>query len=420
MYYKLTMVDAYIMNAVVEGYRFDEGIHVPDEFIEQLVVWEALWFLVPAFRILIRDPGGGYLDYRHLGNVVVKIGLEEGNRRTFDMAVADFRDTKQEGFYRPSAVSLGMVGMGMLGAWLLEKKNRAWNNKSASEVAQEVVNTEAENYRRVNPYLEFDSDVDRSADRRDYLQLGTSNAMFLSYLVDSAFSGRPRQHDFFTWIESGAGDRIPIKFYFKSFSRLEDQEVSFRFQYTPDHEDLNRAMSDNGYMDRETRTIPLLWFQLLSRNSVADFHSSVIDRRWFDLKSLSVKKERVSNLDEFTGGKTKNSIVSLILKNDEGQLSNFQNEGTKHSPNQPGLWGGRFRRTRMLRKLLVAIPGCTDLRVGQKVRVIMPTGYGDMFNAISGDWIIGELIHLYSALGRHYFIKAVLVSSRLKSEVREA
>jgi len=416
--YRLAIVDLYVMNALVEGYRFDEGIHVPDEFVEEVAVWEAIWFLTPSFKAIIRDPGAAYLDYRHLGNVVVQLGLEEGNRRVFDLAITDFRNIRQEGFYRPSAVSLGMVGVGMLGAWLLEKKNRAWKNKSASEVAREVINTEVENYRRINPYLDFDLLVTDSSDRRDYLQLGTSNAVFLNYLADSAFGGKPRKHDFFTWIDSGSGGRIPTRFSFVSFSHLEKQEVSFRFQYTPEPDDLEKAMNDNGYMDRKTATIPLLWFELVSRNSISDFHSSVIDRRWFDLKSLSVKQERISDLDRFDTGRVKNNIVSLVLKRDQSQLTNFQNEGAKRSPSQPGLWGGKFRRTRLLRKLLVAIPGCTDLRVGQKVRVILPGGYGDMFEAVSGDWIVGEMIHLYSAIGRHYFIKAVLVSSRLKSEER--
>ena len=54
-YYDESFVSVYIMNAFEEGYRLDDGIKVNNEWIEDIYVWEALWFMIPAFKVKFTD-----------------------------------------------------------------------------------------------------------------------------------------------------------------------------------------------------------------------------------------------------------------------------------------------------------------------------------------------------------------------------
>jgi hypothetical protein len=68
----------------------------------------------------------------------------------------------------------------------------------------------------------------------------------------------------------------------------------------------------------------------------------------------------------------------------------------------------------------VVIPGVKEIEVGDKVRVVMPSGHFDVAEPVSGDWIVGEVIHMWSSVGRNYLKKLLLVSDALKVEKLDA
>jgi hypothetical protein len=93
-------------------------------------------------------------------------------------------------------------------------------------------------------------------------------------------------------------------------------------------------------------------------------------------------------------------------------------DGAKVSVHGTTVEKGIFEKARTLCKVNVVIPGVSAVGVGSRVRVIIPDGYSDVINALSGDWIVGGITHIWSSKGKNYFKKLTLVSDALKSEIK--
>jgi len=419
--YEFSPVDVWIMNSVEEGYHFDNACRVPGEWVEEIVIWEGLWYIVPACKVRVTDFGMNYLSYRNIGNVVVGIGLDKSKMVTFDMAVAAVKDAMLEQTIRPTAVSVGMVGYGMPGVWLVGKGFKGYGEKNASKVVSEFVeDVVLDNYSKVCKVLRWEEEMHTSYDKKYYLQGGRSGFSFLGYLRDCARS-RVGEQDYFVWFSPRVnGGGIGWKLNFKSFSELKKQDVKCYLEYVIDGRRWDEAWENYGYLkETEVKVVPFMWYEILGRNTVADTMKARFVKYGFDLAKLEVKKIIVDKVGEILGKKVRSNVVASVLSKARDMVTEVVNEGSIDMRDRTFPDVGLFQKCKMLRKWCVAVPGVSDIEVGDKVRVIFPDGYGEICEALSGEWIVGGVVHLWSNPGRNYLKKLVLVSDAWKSEKKE-
>lgn len=422
--YQSSPIDVWLMNAVEEGYRFDEVCRVSDEWVEEIVVWEGLWYIVPACKVRITDFGMNYLSYRSIGNVVVSIGLDRSKMVMFDMAVASVRDTTLEHTTRPTAVSVGMMGYGMPGVWLVSKGFKGYGEKSASKVVKDFVEEVVlSNYRKICGVLKWGEDVQDSYDKKYYLQSGRSGFSFLGYLRDCARS-RYGEQDYFVWfspvVNSNGSSGMSWKLNFRSFSEMKKQDVKCYLEYVIDGKTWDEAWENYGYLkERGVKVVPFMWYEIVGRSAVSDTMKAKFVKYRFDLSKLEVSKVVVNKVNEVLGKRVRSNVIASVLSKVEDMVTEVVNEGGIDTMDKTFPDTGVFQKCRMLRKWCVVVPGVSDLEVGDKVRVIFADGYGDVAEALSGEWIVGEVVHLWSNPGRNYLKKLVLVSDTWKSERKE-
>jgi len=420
--YEFSPIDVWLMNAVEEGYRFDDVCRVSDEWVEEVVVWEGLWYIVPVCKLRITDFGMSYLSYRSIGNVVVGVGLDRSRMVVFDMAVDSVKDTTLEHTVRPTAVSVCMMGYGMIGLWLISKGFRGYGERNGSGVVRDFVREVVlSNYERICSELRWEEDVEDSYDRKNYLQGGRSGLSFLGYLRDCAKS-RGGDQDYFVWFAprvSGSGG-VGWKLNFRSLSEMGKQDVKCYLEYVVDGEKWDEAWENYGYLkERGVKVVPFMWYEILGRSVVSDTMKIKFVKYGFDLSKLSVNKVVVDDVGKVLGKKVRSNVVASMLSKVGNMVTEVVNEGSVDMRDRTFPDTGVFQKCRMLRKWCVIVPGVSEIEVGDKVRVLFPDGYGEMCEALSGDWIVGGVVHLWSNLGRNYLKKLVLVSDTWKSERKE-
>jgi hypothetical protein len=334
------------------------------------------------------------------------------------MAVAAVKDAMLEQTIRPTAVSVGMVGYGMPGVWLVGKGFRGYGEKNASKVVSEFVeDVLLGNYSRICKVLRWEEEMHTSYDKKYYLQGGRSGFSFLGYLRDCARS-RVGEQDYFVWFSPRVnGGGIGWKLNFKSFSELKKQDVKCYLEYVIDSEKWDEAWENYGYLkEREVKVVPFMWYEILGRNTVADTMKARFVKYGFDLVKLQVQKVVVDKVEEILGKKVRSNVIASVLSKAGDMVTEVVNEGSIDMMDRTFPDTGVFQKCRMLRKWGVVVPGVSEIGVGDKVRVMFPGGYGEMCEALSGDWIVGGVVHLWSNPGRNYLKKLVLVSDAWKSE----
>jgi len=424
--YQASPIDVWVMNAVEEGYRFDEVCRVSDEWVEEIVVWEGLWYIVPACKVRITDFGMNYLSYRSIGNVVVNVGLDRSKMVMFDMAVASIRDTTLEHTIRPTAVSMTLMGYGMPGVWLVSKGFKGYGEKSASNVVKCFVDEVVlSNYRKICSVLKWGEEVQDSYDKKYYLQGGRSGFSFLGYLRDCARS-RYGEQDYFVWFSpmvnsNGGSNGLSWKLNFKSFGEMKKQDVKCYLEYVIDPKRWDEAWENYGYLKEDgAKVVPFMWYEIVGRSTVSDTMKAKFVKYGFDLSKLEVNKVVVNKANELLGKRVRSNVIASVLSKVEDMVTEVVNEGGIDTMDKTFPDTGIFHKCRMMRKWCVVVPGVSDIEVGDKVRVMFADGYGDFTESLSGDWIVGEIVHLWSNPGRNYLKKLVLVSDTWKSERKEA
>ncbi len=422
MGYGFSPVDVWVMNAVEEGYRFEDVCRVDEEWVEEIVIWEGLWYIVPACRVRVTDFGMNYLSYRSMGNMVVSMGLDRSKMVMFDMAVVSMKDATLQHTTRPTTTSISMLGYGMPGVWLVGRGFKGFGERSASDVVKKFVCEEVKvNYQGVCGVLRWEEEVQGSVDKKCYLQGGRTGFSFLGYLRDCA-KGVDGDQDYFVWFSPSVGGErgIAWKLNFKSFSELRKQDVKCYLEYVIDPKRWDEVWENGGYLkEGYIKVVPFLWYEVLKSNVAIDTMKARFVKYTFDLSKLTVNKKVVDKVPELLGKKVRSNIIASVMNKTDGMVTKVINEGKVVDVSETHPAVGLVQKCRMLRKWSVVIPGVVDLQVGDKVRVIFPDGYGDMCEALSGDWIVGEQVHLWANTGRNYLKKLVLVSDVWKCERKE-
>jgi len=368
--------------------------------------------------VRITDFGMNYLSYRSIGNVVVSIGLDRSKMVTFDMAVSSIKDTTLEHVIRPTAVSVSMLGYGMPGVWLVSKGFRGYGEKNASKVVKEFVEDMVlDSYSRICKMLGWEEDVHDSWEKKYYLQGGRSGFSFLGYLRDCA-RGRSGEQDYFVWFSPRVdGGRVGWKLNFKSFSELKSQDVKCYLEYVVDPQRWDEVWENGGYLNEDSvKVVPFMWYEIVGRNSALDTAKVRFAKYNFDLANLQVRRVVVDKVADIIGKKIRSNVVASMLSKAKDIVTEVVNEGSVDAGDRTFPDTGLFQKCRMLRKWAVVVPGVSDLGVGDKVRVVFSDGFGEVCEALSGDFLIGGIVHLYANPGRHYLKKLLLVSDVWKSE----
>ena len=267
--------------------------------------------------------------------------------------------------------------------------------------------------------LEWEWDIDDSLDKKVYLQAGRSGSSFLAYLRDSA-KGVNGAQDYFAWFSPVRSGKIGWRFCFKSWEDLKKQDVKFRLEYLIEGPKWDEVWDNGGYLSGSSvKVIPFLWYELMSKNTAVGTMRKKFADYWFDLRSLAVKKMIVDKSAEVSQGRVRSNILASLLLKKEDAIGDLLVEGAKDVVDKTVPTRGFIERCGNLRKMAVAVPGVREIQVGDKVRVMMQGGYGWMDESLSGDWIVGEIVHMWSSVGRNYMMKLILVNDVLKSERKE-
>jgi hypothetical protein len=338
----------------------------------------------------------------------------------FDMAVASVKDAMLEHTTRPTAVSVTMMGYGMPGVWLVSKGFKGYGEKSASKVVKDFVEEVVlSNYKKICGVLKWEEEVQDSYDRKYYLQGGRSGFSFLGYLRDCARS-RYGEQDYFVWFSPMVNSNgLSWKLNFKSLSEMEKQDVKCYLEYVVDGKEWDKAWENYGYLKEEgVRVVPFMWYEIVGRCSVSDTMKAKFVKYGFDLAKLAVNKVVVNKADKLLGKRVRSNVLVSVLNKVENMVTEVVNEGGIDSMDKTFPDTGVFQKCRMMRKWCVVVPGVPDIEVGDKVRVLFGDGYGDFAESLSGEWLVGEIVHLWSNPGRNYLKKLVLVSEVWKNEKR--
>ncbi len=391
----------WVLNQLEEGYKFDDARRVPVGCVDNVVIWENMGVLFPAVRLVLSDPAGVIMDMRHKGGAVVKF-YTKGKEDFFDFALVTHNVDGMENLRRPSTQYLVLNGFDAIGAWLSKAKSRGFGKKSASQVARSVVEEELKEYLRLGNGVKLTLNVVNSVDREWYVQSGGSSSMFLYYLRDKAEVAGKRR-DVCCWFDRRGKE---IRFNFVSVKDLVDGRVKFKLRYTVDPKEVERALFNGGYIGQGE--LCMLSFKVISLSQVLGWVSGAGKVYEFDRSRLKVVMHEYNHLRQL-GGRVKDSLWYRLLESGQDRFVRVQDVG--------------YTVRNLFRRFLVAvILGCRDVRLGDKVRVIVPAGYEGamMYESVSGDWIVVGIVHLISNRGRAYLMKLLLGSPTLKSEKKGA
>ena len=414
MEYKLSTCRVYLINQFTEGYRFIHETQLPQNWIEFIYVFENVHMMFPALKIRFTDMIG-LTDVRPLAGVCMFIGLDEKFTRFYDFAVVRCDGKKIEDVRRMVVGSLTLYGIDMVGLWLRMKKSRSYGFKSASEVVERVMDELVEEYRKVCKFVQYDKRVVSSLDRFRYFQAGTSYASFLSYLRDAAKSGVERDGYLF-WIErysEGGVKKLGVRFV--TVEELRKQEVKWRLEYTLSKEDFERAFVNDGVI--EGNRVPILWLSVDGGGRQDVLVDRIADVVAFQIEGLKLCKKKL----ELKVGKGKRYWFGLdeFYRRVKDEVKNYLVSGSVRDRLSSELGVSPFVRAKMNRKIYVVVPGCSRIKLGDKVDVKVSAGVSsaiEMYRFVTGEWLVMGITHFISGQGRHYLQKLTLVSEDYKTE----
>lgn len=401
--YNLSYCDVYVVDAFKEGYKFTEWTRIPLGSLGYFLVFENISFLFPAFKTNYQDWNAAFFDRRKEGQVVLFFGVDNKHINWFDFAITGQDGFRLEGVGRPATAERCYRGFDILGLWLSQNRVRSFGMAPASSVATQVFVDAFNEYKKICPWAEMALNIDMSSDADRYLQVNVSSTKFLYSLRDTARDGD--KGGFFAWIDRPCSfDKKKVRFNFKSMEKLKRQPVRFTFEYTYSGEFIEEAFANNGYMSNGA--IPILSFHIDSRNN----NSFLANKREFELYKFDVRgKKIIRRVKTVVNEKEKDVLKSFF---ERMWRADYRVRGVMNNVLD---WLGRYvsnlERAGFRKKLYLLVPGCSDLRLGEKVRVILPTGYAptELIDALSGDWIIGSLTHVLSVPDNHYLIKVGLI-----------
>lgn len=401
--YNVSCFDVYVVDAFKEGYVFNDATRIPVGSLGYFFVFENISLLFPSCKTNYQDWNAAFFDKRKEGQVVLFFGVDDKHINWFDFVITGQDGFRLEGVGRPATAERFYRGFDILGMWLSQSRVRSFGLAPASVVATQVFIDAFQEYKKICSWAEMEINVDMSTDFDRYIQVDVPSTRFMYSLRDSARDGD--KGGFFAWIDRPCSEnRKKVRFNFKSMEKLKKQRPKFTFEYTYDGQEIEKAFSNNGHMS--DGAIPVLSFHIDSRNS----NSFLANKREYELYTFDIKKKKIIR-----------RVKTLVNEKEKDVLKSFYERMWKPDYRVKGVmnvsfdWLGRYvsnlERTGFRRRVYVLVPGCSDLRLGDKIKMILPTGYtpSEVIEALSGEWVIGSLTHMLSVPDGHYLIKVGLI-----------
>ena len=400
--YNLSVSDVYVFDSFKEGYMFNDISRVFVDWISYVYVWESMWTVVNATKFVFEDMGAVIFDKRRDNQVFMKLGLDEMRYKWYDFAVVSYGGYRMEGVKRLSSSERIMYGIDMLGLWLSQPQVRSFGEASASDVAEKVARDVLERYKN-HAGFDYRVEVERSTDRGRYVQGNISSTQFLYYLASVARdgSGEKGYVCWFDRIRDEEENVDVVRYKMQSLKTLREKEVTKYMEFVFDYGDVERAFSNDGFSRKDT--LPVLSFHIDSRNTGMLMNKKQFEIYEFDIKRLAVKKKEKDIVDKEEKDIVK-SFFETVGKEYRMRAVDYADTGGWFGRYVANLLGLRYKR-----RLWVMVVGCSKLELGEKVRILLPTGYdNELIEALSGDWIVGSMVHMYSMPDKHWLMKVGL------------
>lgn len=395
--------DVYCLDAFKEGYSFDIKKTIPGDLVSWIMVYENIFLLFPAVQICVEDLGAVVFDRLKNNQMFMNFRKDGKLYKWWDFVCASKFGYKQEDWRRVASGLRKMSGVDVVAMWLSQYRNRSFGLKSASSVIIKIINEVVAEYKKLGLSFNYVKEVESSNDVGRYLQANCSSTRFLYFLRGVAKS-KKKDDSYLCWLErrindSGGRDLI---FKMKRISSLREQEPKLTFEYRTEPRDIDRVLEKDGVLDGNI--IPILSFYVDARNFGVFVNKKSFEIVKFNLSRLSVDKERINVYDN-----EEKDVIASFFRNAwkreyvlRGEMSNVFDEFSRFM--------SAVVRAGLKKRMWILCFGTKKLNLGDKVRVILPTGYAtELVEALTKDWIVGNIVHIWSAPDFIWLMKVGLI-----------
>jgi len=331
----------------------------------------------------------------------------EGSRmdraRWFDFAILSQRTDDFSTMKHPGSIDKIYYGLDVLSLWMLQDKSRSFGQVDVSEVVQKIWEDVVGGYKKYNGSVSSGIEVSKTGVVRRFFQVG-DDVRFLRYLRGVA--GGIKKDGYLCWIDRGK-DEVILKF--KSVRELKERPVKKTFEVEVDPKELDKAYSEG---ELDGNRLPILYYYVDARNSGVLASNPVWKCVKFDIGSgrYEVREERFLQVE-------KDVVKSFVDKEWDSRWGKrvVMKSGYEELLRVLGV----MQELKLKRRIWIWTVGNSDIRVGDKIRLIMPLGHGgEVFHFVTGDWIVFSLTHCISAPDWRYFLKVGLIGEEFGKEGR--
>ncbi len=396
---------AYGFDMFHDKYALNQMTQIPKFVFKEAYIYENFITMLPAVKYVFTDPAGAYFDKKREGQLALFTGID--NYRWFDFAILrhdskDIYDVK-----RSATLDRVYYGIDILSLWLLQTQSRSFGGVSAGDVVNNVWSDVFTDYNKyVSATLGYD--IQGAKTSGSFIQT-TNSIRFLQYVKGVA--GAADKTGYLSWLERTNDGGI---IHLRSVDSLKNQQVSMYFQIEYDPRILSEAFmsKNNGLI--AANTLPILYSHIDKGAAMPFVNDPIWHMYNYNLANNAITSQSYNlySTATDTGKDIGYSFVNNAYKNSYGKIV-----GTKSEYDSIMRMFAMINEARLKRRVWIWTTGSSQLRVGQKVKVIIPSGYNsEMFESLSGDWIVGSIIHYTSSPEFRYYMKVGLLAEEFHSE----
>ncbi len=401
----LTEWRAYGFDMFHDGYNLNSATEIPRFFFKEAYIYENLVTMLPSVKFVFTDAAGAFFDKRREGQLVLFTGID--NYRWFDFAVLGYDAKDSYDVKRSATLDRIYYGLDIMSLWMLQTQSRSFGNKMVRDVVTDVWSDVVNDYSKYTK-INMSYDIQGATGQGSFIQ--TNNSIkFLQYLKSVA--GGFDKTGYLSWLErTDTGATL----HFRNIDSLKNQQVSMYMEVQYDPRTLSDAFLGKNDGLIAANTLPVLYSHVDKGNGGIFTSDPVWNVYNFDLENNVITNE-VHNL--YSNVSDTGKDIGYSFANNAYKSTYGKRIGVKTGYDSLIRMFAMFQEARLKRRIWIWTTGSSQLRVGQKVRMIVPSGYSsDMFESISGDWIVGSIIHCISAPDFRYFMKVGLVAEEFYSQ----
>lgn len=395
--------DVYCFDAFREGYSFDVRKTIPSDLVSWIMVYENIFLLFPSVQVGVEDLGAVVFDRLINNQLFINFWKDGRLCKWWDFVCVSQSGYREEDWRRVASGVRRFNGVDVVAMWLSQYRNRSFGLRSASDVMEVVVDEVVEEYRKLGLSFDYVKDVEVSNDVGRYLQVNCSSTKFL-YFLRSVARGKGRDDSYLCWFERRVNDinhRKELVFRVKRVSSLKEQKYKLVFECKVDPKDVDRVLEKGGVLDG---VVPVLSFYIDAKNFGVFVNKKSFELVKFNLNKLCMSKERVNICDD-----EERDVIASFFRNVwkreyvvRGEMSDVFDEF--------GRFISSVVRAGLKKRVWVLCFGTEKLNLGDKVRMILPSGYGtELVEALTKEWIVSNIVHILSVPDYIWLMKVGLI-----------